>query len=412
MDFFVKNLWGEDIPSLAGLRDKGKISFAEQGFPTIKTEAWKYSYFQPEDLGILQADVSEHICGEDCHCHEKQDLPFDAYRLKICNGNVSGHHFDFPEGIFVKSLAEAIYDGDVKNYLNKSFDMNLFPFAALNTAYLEQGLFVCVERGFCADKPIYLNYHNHAEKNIFCNIRNIFVVESDANIVLIEDFNSEKDGQYFCNTVNEIYIGRNAHFRHYKKQNESAKAHHIALNCVNVKQNGTYTSFCHQNECIFARNETYVKLLEEGAEAKVDAVYKLQNNGHSDITTNIRHLAEHTVSNQLVKGVLSGNSKGVFQGQIHIAPDAQKTQGYQLHQALLLSDDAVVDCKPELEIFADDVKCSHGATSGDLDKNQLFYMQSRGIPYDEAKQILIDAYLNEVYSHIADDEIRQWIQKK
>ena len=121
-------------------------------------------------------------------------------------------------------------------------------------------------------------------------------------------------------------------------------------------------------------------------------------------------MAEYTTSNQLIKGVLNGQSKGVFQGQIHIAKDAVKTSGNQLHRALLLSNDAVVDCKPELEIFADDVKCSHGATSGDLDPEQLFYMQSRGIPLDEAKKILIDAYLDEVYALVPDEKIRDWLK--
>ena len=138
---------------------------------------------------------------------------------------------------------------------------------------------------------------------------------------------------------------------------------------------------------------------------------RLYNDGHSDITTNIRHLAAHTFSNQLVKGVLDGNSRGVFQGQIHIAQNAQQTEGYQLHRALLLSDEAEVDCKPELEIFADDVKCSHGATSGDLDKEQLFYMQTRGIAFGEAKQILIEAYLDEALQKVENEQFCEWLKK-
>ncbi|MCI7420251.1 MAG: SufD family Fe-S cluster assembly protein, partial [Alphaproteobacteria bacterium] len=121
--------------------------------------------------------------------------------------------------------------------------------------------------------------------------------------------------------------------------------------------------------------------------------------------------AAHTNSNQLIKGVLDGSSRGVFQGQIHIAPDAQQTEGYQLHRALLLSDNAEVDCKPELEIFADDVKCSHGATSGDLDKEQLFYMQTRGIALNDAKQILIEAYLNEALQKVENEQLREWLKE-
>jgi len=151
------------------------------------------------------------------------------------------------------------------------------------------------------------------------------------------------------------------------------------------------------NECRLCRSESFIRLLGEGAKAQVDGIYRLRRNGISDITTNIRHLASHTCSTQLVKGVIDGKSRGVFQGQIHIAPHAVQTDGRQLHRALLLSDTAEVDCKPELEIFADDVKCSHGAVCGDLDKEQLFYMQSRGIPLEIARQILIDAYFAEAW---------------
>ena len=198
---------------------------------------------------------------------------------------------------------------------------------------------------------------------------------------------------------------------HYKRVKEAAPALHIALNSVVVRQNGKYNAFCAQGECRLARNESYIQLQQEGAEANANGAYRLYNNGHSDITTNIRHLAAHTFSNQLVKGVLDGNSRGVFQGQIHIAPNAQQTEGSQLHRALLLSDNAEIDCKPELEIFADDVKCSHGATSGDLDKEQLFYMQTRGIALDDAKQILIEAYLNEVLLKVENEQIRGWLKE-
>ncbi|MEE6208128.1 MAG: SufD family Fe-S cluster assembly protein, partial [Alphaproteobacteria bacterium] len=176
------------------------------------------------------------------------------------------------------------------------------------------------------------------------------------------------------------------------------------------KSGSSYKCFVAQKECTLARHESYIKLMQEGASAEVNGIYKLNSDGVSDITTNIRHLAPHTISNQLVKGVVDGHAKGVFQGQIHIAPDAEQTEGYQLHRALLLSDEGEVDCKPELEIFADDVKCSHGATCGDLDKEQLFYMQSRGINLEDAHRILIEAYLQEVLNKIDNSAVAEWIK--
>lgn len=404
-------LWGDDIPWLAGLREKGLTAFKKLGFPKAKTEAWKYSYFNETALDGLTIDSKPHecACNGACHCSKVEKLPFSVINVSFCNGKPEVEHLELPKGLIVKTLAEAIYDKEAQKYLNKSFDMEKFPFAALNTAYLEQGLFIVAERNAVIETPLLLSYHSHGQ-NLWQNVRNLIVVENGAELTLLEDFFGT-DNFYFNNMVNEIYIGTGAILKHYKRVKESSAAVHIALNSVNIRQNGKYTAFCAQGECNLARNETTVLLQQEGAEADINGAYRLYKNGHSDITTNIKHLAAHTISNQLVKGVLDGASKGVFQGQIHIAPDAQQTEGYQLHRALLLSDEAEVDCKPELEIFADDVKCSHGATSGDLDKEQIFYMQTRGISLENARQILIDAYLNEAFSKVENETIRQWLKE-
>ena len=408
MEFFGKNieLWGEDIPWLAGFREKNLRAFEKQGFPNAKTEAWKYSHFNPEVIKTAEIDATPHECGGDCHCHEHTNS--EACEIKFCDGKLTGEHFDFGAGIIVKPLVEAIYDGEAKPYLSKNFEAESFPFAALNNAFLQEGVFVLIERKAVIEKPIYLNYHSHGKRNLFANIHNIIVLENCAQAVVLEDYEGE-GAQYLNNIVNEIFVGTEAKLKHYKKQAEGLPAYHIALNAVSVKQSGKYEAFWQHRECSFARTESFVRLLDKGAEAIVNGVYKLENSGVSDITTNIRHLAEHTTSNQLVKGVLDGAAKGVFQGQIHIAKDAQKTSGNQLHRALLLSDDATIDCKPELEIFADDVKCSHGATSGDLDAEQLFYMQSRGIEFEKAQRILIEAYLHDVLQKIDNIEIKDWL---
>lgn len=403
-------LWGEDIPWLAGLREKGLSAFIKQGLPTAKTEAWKYSYVKESAFNDLIIDTESHHCqcGEECHCHMADDLPFAVIKVHFCNGPDT-EHTELPRGLVIKPLVEAIYDKEAQKYLNKSFENGQFPYAALNTAYLEQGLMIVAERNAIIEKPVLLAYHSHWQ-NLWQNVRNLIVLESGSQLTLLEDFSGD-DEFYFNNIVNEIYIGNEAVLTHYKRVKEAAPALHIALNSVVVRQNGKYNAFCAQGECRLARNESYIQLQQEGAEANANGAYRLYNDGHSDITTNIRHLSAHTTSNQLVKGVLDGNSRGVFQGQIHIAPNAQQTEGYQLHRALLLSDNAEIDCKPELEIFADDVKCSHGATSGDLDKEQLFYMQTRGIALDDAKQILIEAYLNEVLLKVENEQIREWLKE-
>ncbi len=401
-------LFGENIPWLEGLREKARAVFARIGLPTAKTEAWKYSYFKEEALGEPVVDTTSHEC--DGHCDDEESLPFAAYQLKYCNGRMTHIPHELPRGLVILPLFAAIESGEIKPYLNKSFALEDFPFAAFNTALADEGAFIIITKDFAAERPIYLHYHQHSGANRLCNIRNIIVAEKGAKAALIEHFDSEDGAHYFNNIVNEIYLGTGATLAHYTKQNEASAAHHVALNSVQVKADGVYRGFTVHAECALARTENYVRLLKENAVAEVNGAYRLMQNGVSDITTNIRHLAPHTTSDQLIKGVLDGAAKGVFQGQIHIAPDAQQTTGYQLHRALVLSDAAEVDCKPELEIYADDVKCSHGATSGDLDAEQLFYMQARGIPLDEARHILIEAYLNEVFEKAKDSAIAEWLK--
>lgn len=402
------NLWGEDIPFLSGLREKGRRLFAQNGLPTAKTEAWKYTRINEAALQNPQIDEEPSVC--DGHCHHSSNLPFAAVEVKYCNGKT---HLEAPtqiKGLQIKSLAEALFDNEVKPYLNKSFDMEKFPFAALNTSYLQEGLFILIEKGAEIIAPLYIHYHNHADKNRLNNIRNIIVAENGSRAVIVEHFSAEDGARYTQNIVNEIYISSHAELRHYTWQNEATEACHIALNSVQIKQEGKYSAFSAHGGCVLSRHESYIRLLQENAKAVVNGVYRLINDKQvCDITTNIRHLAPRTYSSQLVKGVAQAAGRGVFQGQIHIAKDAQQCEGYQLHRSLMLDDNAEIDCKPELEIYADDVKCSHGAAGGYLDKEQLFYMLSRGISEEEARKILIEAYLNEVFNQNTDTAVSEFI---
>ena len=417
-------LQGAEIAKLEILREQGRAAFAEIGLPSPKTEAWKYTRVREvagSDFVIKPTDDEHCGCGEhDCGCGEEHHhcscghaiLPFDAYEIHFCNGKLKEDCFHLPDGVEVINLLDAAADGELFAHLNKSFEMSNFPFAALNTAYLEQGILLRVARDFCPDKPIALINHTHAENKIFANMRNVIVLENGAKATVVEyyHYSGAEKSEYFNNIVNEIFIGRNALLNHYKVQAEAFKAVHITLNAVAVKAGGKYESFCLQTGANLARQETHILLKEEQAEAEVDAVYKMNGWATLDTTTDIEHLASYTRSNQLVKGIVGGQAKGVFQGKIHIAPMAEKTEGYQLHRALLLSDTAEIDVKPELEIFADDIKCSHGAACGELDKEQMFYLQSRGISEEDARAILIQAFADEGINKIKDEQIREWIR--
>lgn len=449
-------LFGEDIPWLQGLRDKGLAAFRRLGVPTAKTEAWKYT--KPRDLHAddfvmnesnFLAELNEaandaehepshhgdgHCChcqhdqnaASGCHCHEEGchcgeeidvhvDLPFAAYQLHFLNGQFIPVYPALPRGVEVMTLMEAVVAQEAKPYLGRLVDVKHYPFAALNTAYMEEGVYIRVERDVKLDKPlVVVNHTSVGAENLFYNLRNLIVLEHGAAAEVIEWYNyaGAEKSRYFANIVNEIFIEREASLQHYKMQDEAFKANHVALNMVRVKNGGHYDAFCLQRGANIGRSETKVLLKEEQAAAEVNAAYVMHGWATLDTTTDIEHLAPETFSRQLVKGVVGGDAKGVFQGKIHIAKHAVKTEGTQLHKALLLTDTAEIDVKPELEIFADDVKCSHGAASGELDEETLFYMQSRGIGREEAKQILIDAYLDDVINKVSDTAVREWFRER
>ena len=387
-----------DIPALTSLRQKGKIAFSN--ISDLKTEAYKYTPVWQKLTKEMFEEVAPCL-HENCECHH-QYLPFNAYELHYCNGCIHPH-FSFMEGLEISTLLTAVTEHEIQKYINK-FDLDKFPFAALNTAHLEQGLFIRISKKL--DKPLALIYHN--TKSGAKYIRNIIVSEADSHAELIEVYEGS-DQPYFINIVNEIFIARHAVLKHYKRQNEGNNTAHIAFSNVQIKSGGKYESYTYEQGAQIARNETHVCLKEENAEALVNAAYLLKDSRLTDTTTDIEHISPQTMSQQQVRGVIDDNAQGVFQGKIHIHPNAQQTQGYQLHKALLLSDNAHIDVKPELEIYADDVKCSHGSTSGDLNQDELFYLRSRGIDEHTARQILISAFLDTVFNDISNTDIKEFL---
>lgn len=403
-------LSGSELPKLAALREKGKRSFLQQKLPTPKTEAFKYTKLR--ELEAKDFVIEQSVECQDCHCHDKPVLPFAVYEIKFCNGILAHNHFHLADGLEAMSLLNAIYDNETNNFLNKNFDMDTIPFAALNTAYLKQGLFLRINKNITADKPIALIYHTDGKQKTLNNIHNIIIAENNSNAEIIEYYycSGEIKSEYFNNIVNEFHIGRNANISYNKLQNESFKATHIAFNAVKIRENGKFESFCLQKGAGLSRHETYISLREEYAKTSVNTVYMMNGWATIDTTTNIEHLAPQTTSAQIVKGVVGGQARGVFQGKIHIAPNAIKTEGCQLHKALLLSDDAEIDTKPELEIYADDVKCSHGAACGKLDLEQMFYLRSRGIGEEDARNLLIRAFIDETLDLITNENTRAWLK--
>jgi len=402
-------LFLDDKPSVYALRQKAKDALLATGFPTLKTEAWKYTNIKNLINSPFEINNSEEHCNHDC-CHHHTKEPF--IEITFCQGKLHIEEYNTPKGLIIIPLPVVLYENEYKNYLFNSFNLEKHPFAALNGMYLEQGICICVEKGSHISEPIHINYHQHNCNNQQIHIHNLIIAERNCCLEVLETYNGDTSFPYLTNVVNEIYLKENATLTHYKIQKEAETAFHIALNAVKQQKNSQYKQFYLSNGAKLSRQETLINLDQEDAKAEIYSAYTAKKECITDITTNINHLKPNTYSNQYAKAVLEDSSVACFQGKIHIAPNAIKTSGHQLHKALYLNDNATLNCKPELEIYADDVKCSHGASCGEIDKEQLFYLTSRGIDKNIATKMLIDAHLEEIFALISNEEIKTLFCRK
>ena len=275
------------------------------------------------------------------------------------------------------------------------------PMVALNTMLAEDGAVVDVPA--VHDGGV-VQLVSIASSDADFHPRHSIRLGKGARLTLVEI--SVGQGTYLLNTVAEIHVAEGATLTHLRLQDEAASAFHVSTTYADVQAGATYDSFTLNIGARLSRTEVHAQLTGAGGAAHLNAAQLLTGSQHADFTSVVGHVAPGCQSRQTVKNVLAGRSRGVFQGKIEVARQAQKTDGYQMNQALLLSPDAEVDSKPELEIFADDVKCSHGATVGELDAEQMFYLRSRGVPEAEARSILVRAFLAEALDAVADETIR------
>jgi Fe-S cluster assembly protein SufD len=276
---------------------------------------------------------------------------------------------------------------------------------ALNTMLAEDGALLSVSEGVDAGLLLLVSLATDADgPPVAFHSRHAIRLAAGAKLALLEV--SLGDGAYLHNPVTEIHVGEDAVLTHVRLQNESPTAFHLSTVYVEIAARGTYDSFALNLGARVARTEVHARLIGAGGTAHLNGAQLLGGVQHADFTTVVKHDAPSCVSRQTVKNVLAGRAQGVFQGRIEVARAAQKTDGYQMNQALLLSPDAEIDSKPELEIFADDVKCSHGATVGELDVDQLFYLRSRGIPEAQARSMLVQAFLADSLDAVTDERVR------
>ena len=392
------------------LRNTNRSRFAELGFPKTGQEAWRFTNlgalagtpFQPAPPAFAKVAI--------------ETLPSvtPSHRLVFVNGffcaNVSASDI-LPEGVIAGGLAATLnqHPALIEAHLGKlAHDTNHAP-QALNTAHIADGAVLYVPKGVRVARPIELEWiGTGANEPLSWHPRLLVVLEPGSEATLIEHHLSLDDGAAtFANGVSELAVGAHARLHHYKVQRERNSAFHLSTVAGRLEQGAYYEGFLLTLGAKLSRNEIKLVLAGPGAEAKLSGAYLVRGQQLCDTTTLIDHATAHGSSQQLFKGVIDGAAQGVFQGKILVRPDAQKTNAHQLSRALLLSDDARIDAKPELEIHADDVKCSHGATTGDLDDDAMFYLRARGIDQDSARSLLIDAYVNEVIAEITFEPVRE-----
>jgi len=369
------------------------------GLPA-RQEAWKYTQLPPAwSVDKLRAREGSG----DAQKFATQIK--NAVTLDFVDGKyVKADRPKLPAGVSVMSLSEALAQNDeiVRRMLGNSTPGKDRSLIALNLAEFTDGLIIYVPHGVKLEQPIFM--HTHGRKDSASHLRILVHLEANAEVTLVQHHTAADNA--ITNIVHEFDIGPRARMHHYRLQDDALSATHFTFTESQLAGESVLDHFSLTLGARLSRHEITTRLLGDGATCHVNAAALLDGTQHADFTSVIDHQCESGQSRQTVKNVLGGRSRGVFQGKIHVHPHAQKTDGYQMNQALLLSSQAEIDAKPELEIYADDVKCSHGATVGQLDDAAMFYLRSRGLPAELARALLIEAFLADALNLISNEEIR------
>jgi Fe-S cluster assembly protein SufD len=391
--------WLVDLNARAGVR------YAKAGWPHARTESWKYT-----NLNALAAVDFSLAVPADASIPEGRVLANDAPRVVLVNGMLNPALSDLdrlPAGITLTRLADAEEGARtaLRELLEEETSTDGLPLAALNTATLSDALVMDIAPAASPETPVHVISIGASDNAAFAP--RLIIRAGDGSFAdVIESHVGSGAEVYFSNIVTQVTVGKNARLGHYRVQNEATGAFHIALTTAEVAEGAVYDNFVLSLGARLARNEIRGTVNGARVEYRVNGAYLATGSQHLDNTTFIDHAAAGSRSREVYKGVLAGSSRGVFQGKILVRPDAQQTDGYQMNRAMLMSEKAEIDSKPELEIYADDVKCSHGATVGELEEDHLFYLQARGVDRDTARRLLVAAYIDDAINEIHSEPVR------
>jgi len=391
---------GDFSNSQKEIKEKNLNKFLKQGFPNKRIEDWKFS-----DLNQIISTNFENLAYSKKDNESKFDTDFinefDHNKIVFINGKISKVDFNYENEDKI-SLEK---DLDLDNELNENVLLNL------NTAFLSRYIKITINKGYQFKKPLILyNYLTPDLESHCLNMRLDINLEDDTSIDVINISNKNIKNN-FLNFRQKINIGKNSVLKNYSLDINPTSNIKYSFKDISLDKNSHLEYFVYSKGSQFAKHDINCSLNNDYGSVAINGIIDLDNKKHHEIKTVINHNEENCKSYQLIKSVLSDNSKGVYQGKIYVNSVAQKTDGYQLSRALLLNEDVEFNAKPELEIYADDVKCSHGSTSGNIDENSIFYLMSRGLSHAQSKKLLTNGFLNEVIEKITIEDVKFLIKK-
>ncbi len=384
------------------LRATGAESFARTGLPTLGWEGWQYTNLRP------LSSVKFHYSA-DAAVFDASRLPaplLDSYRIVVVNGQYQPKLSSLPKSVTVQSLMDAAtgHAQGLEDALVRVGDLAQVPLVALNSAYLRDGFVLNVAKNADVDKPVEVLFFNTGnDAAIYPRV--LYRLAENSGATIIERHLGM--GSYFTNIYTAIAQESASRLRYYRAVNESGNSFHINMAAVQLQKNAQFEGFSMATGGKLTRQEYQLQLLDKDVCCSIGGVYLINGQESHDFTVLADHFEPGGKSAQHFRGVLDDQARTVFQGKIYVRRSAQKTDGYQSHHALLLAPTAEASAKPELEIYADDVKCSHGATSGQIDPVALFYLKSRGIPEQAAKALLAEAFINEAIEQVTLEPLRE-----
>jgi Fe-S cluster assembly protein SufD len=414
----VKELLFKDSSDIINVRRRKAFQdFVEQGIPTRKNENYKYTnlhpYFAEDYKFVISKEETDANLTEIFRCNVPQlnthlNLIFNGwfYDKNVKTGKL-------PKGVILDSLENMAKSSPelLQKYYGNTADTETDAMVALNTAFAKDGYFLYVPKNVIFENPIQIINLLKSEFNTFSTQRNLIIIEAGASAQLILCDHTLNSNRYLSNSVTEIFVEENANLDYYTVQNQHNNSSSINSVFIQQEQNSNVTTHTVSLHGGVIRNNLKIKINGENAEANMFGIAFLDKNQHIDNATQVIHAKPHCQSNQIYKYVLDNKSTGAFSGRIHVARDAQKTNAFQRNNNLLLTDTATMQTKPQLIIDADDVKCSHGATVGQIDEEALFYLRARGIEEDKARMMMMNAFAHEVVQQIKVEALRERIDE-